>query len=223
MPEVIRARGTRHSRGTRLVGVASALLLTATLAACSSGGSADSGGGDEAGYYGSVISNPYVVPETPELQDTDGADYSLAGSTDKPLTIVFFGYTNCPDICKMVMANIASGMTRLDDDQRKQVDVAFVTTDPARDDGPTLRRYLDRYGDGMIGLTGPLDDLVTLGDAFHVYMKRERKLPSGGYDVSHTTHYFALNSDNEVPVTWSQDTAPADFANDVVKLLEEES
>ena len=49
------------------------------------------------------------------LTDTDGASYSLADETDKPLTLLFFGYTNCPDICQMVMANIASALARLDD------------------------------------------------------------------------------------------------------------
>ena len=52
---------------------------------------------------------------TVPLTDTDGAPYSLAAQTDKPLTLLFFGYTNCPDICQMVMANIASALARLDE------------------------------------------------------------------------------------------------------------
>ena len=71
-------------------------------------------GGDDEQLTGAVLTEPYVVPATP-LTDTDGSSYSLADSTDRRLTLVFFGYTHCPDICPAVMADLASAMTRLDD------------------------------------------------------------------------------------------------------------
>ncbi len=111
---------------------------------------------------GAVLDQPYVVPATP-LTDTDGASYSLADSTDKRLTLVFFGYTHCPDICPLVMSTLASAVSRLDDADRDQVDVVFVTTDPARDTDQVLRNYLDRYDPTFIGLTGPLTDIVQVG------------------------------------------------------------
>ncbi len=114
-------------------GLVAALLVVGLLAGC---------GGDDAdaeeGYHGAVLEQQYVAPDIP-LTDTDGAPYSLAADTDKPLTLVFFGYTHCPDICQVVMANLASAMTRLDERDREQVEVVFVTTDPARDDEQTLR------------------------------------------------------------------------------------
>ena len=85
----------RRSLAAVLVGVA--LLATAC-------------GGDEE-LTGAVLTEPYIVPTT-SLTDTDGASYSLADSTDKRLTLVFFGYTNCPDICQVVMSTLASAMTR---------------------------------------------------------------------------------------------------------------
>ena len=84
-------------------------------------------------FHGAVLDEPYVVPQT-TLTDTDGERYSLAADTDRPLTLVFFGYTHCPDICQVVMSSLASAMTRLDEQDRERVDVVFVTTDPARDD-----------------------------------------------------------------------------------------
>jgi protein SCO1/2 len=176
----------------------------------------------EDGFNGSEPSNPYDAPAT-QLRDTDGTAYSLTEQTTKPVTLVFFGFTNCPDICNMVMANITQSLLRLDEDDRDDVDVVFVTTDPARDDGPTLRRYLDAYDDGFIGLTGKLDDLVTVGDAFHVFMEREAKLPTGGYDVTHTTHVFAVDSSDQVPVLWSRETTPAQLAADLHLLLHPKS
>jgi protein SCO1 len=195
-----------------LLGVllASAALV---LTACSEAPPAPDGA-----FNGSQPSTAYAVPGT-QLRDADGAAYSLVEQTTKPVTLVFFGFTNCPDICNLVMANIASGLLRLDEDDRDDVDVVFVTTDPARDDGPTLRRYLDAFNDRFIGLTGPLDDIVDIGEAFHVFMKREPKLPTGGYNVSHTTHYFAVDGNDQVPVLWSADTTPAQLAADLHKLL----
>ncbi len=80
-----------------------------------------------------------------QLTDTDGQPYSLVDDDTKPLTLVFFGYTHCPDICPMVLSNLASALTRLDDDDKSNVQVVFVTTDPSRDTPEVLRHYLDRY------------------------------------------------------------------------------
>ena len=194
-----------------------ALLL---LAGCSSasGGSSD----DTGGLHGTRLGQPYAVPAAP-LTDTEGAAYSLADQTDKPLTLVFFGYTNCPDICQMVMANIASALTRLDADERKRVEVAFVTTDPARDDRATLRDYLARFGDGLVGLTGRLPQILDVGESFHIYIDKGPKLASGGYEVTHDTHVFAIDGDDEVPVLWDADTSAADLADDISTLLKADS
>jgi len=154
------------------------------------------------------------------LTETDGADYTLTEDTDRPLTLVFFGFTNCPDICNFVMANLAQSMTRLSDDDRAGVDVVFVTTDPARDDERTLRRYLDQFDDGFLGLTGELPELMKVGDAFHVFFEKGKRLPTGGYDVAHTTHVFAIDEGDEVSVVWDADTTGAEFATDIHTLLD---
>jgi protein SCO1/2 len=176
------------------------------------------GGGDEE-LSGAVLTEPYVVPATP-LTDTEGAAYSLAGDTDKRLTLVFFGYTNCPDICQVVMQTLASAMTRLDDADREQVDVVFVTTDPARDDETVLRDYLDHFDPGFVGLTGPLPTIVDIGNALAIAVEQGEKLPSGGYDVTHGTSVLGIDSDDEVPIVWTQGTSATQFASDVHQLLD---
>jgi protein SCO1/2 len=191
--------------------VALLLLLGLTLTGC---GGNDVQAGD---LHGRILDPPFEVAAT-ALVDTDGSSYSLTADTDKRLTLVFFGYTNCPDICGTVMGNLASAMTRLDSKDRDQVDVVFVTTDPERDTGPVLRRYLDRYDKSFIGVTGPIDEIAAVGRSIAVGMGE--KLPTGGYDVdAHTTQVTAIDSDDEAPMYWSQSTTSQQFAADIHTLL----
>ena len=101
-------------RRTALV-LAGTVALTGLLAGC--GQSADQGPVanvsvlDDDGMNGVVLPDPYETADV-TLTATDGSSYQLAGDTDQPLTLVFFGYTHCPDICQVVMADIASALTR---------------------------------------------------------------------------------------------------------------
>ncbi|MFE6645965.1 SCO family protein [Nocardioides sp. NPDC057772] len=165
---------------------------------------------------------PYQLADT-ALTDTDGEPYSLATDADKPLTLVFYGYTQCPDECPLVMSSLTAALTRLDDAERKQVDVVFITTDPARDTTEVLEKYLERYDDDFIGLTGDLKDIVTLAESMRLYVGEADRLPSGGYDLGvHDTHVSAVTG-GEARVVWSMNTSPKQFADDIHHLLEEET
>jgi protein SCO1 len=197
-----------------------ALALLAGLAGLTGcAGNSGNAAQPEGELRGAVLDTPYVVPPAP-LTDTTGAAYSLTRDTDKPLTLVFFGYTKCPDICQVVMSSVASALTRLDEADRERVDVVFVTTDPARDTRPVLRDYLDNFDRTFVGLTGDLDAIVALGKPLAVAVEEGEKLPSGGYDVVHSTHVSGINADDEVSIVWTQGTSAADFASDIHQLLQ---
>ena len=202
-------------RGTLVAAVLGAALV---LGSCASG---DQPVGAE-GYHGTAAKNPLDVP-TSALTDTDGADFSLAAQTTKPVTVLFFGYTNCPDICQMVMSNIASALSRLDDGERHDVEVVFVTTDPARDDEAALRTYLDRFDESFVGLTGTLTKIEQVAEQLGVFLAQGRKLASGGYEVDHGTYVFAIDGDDQVPLLWNESTSAADLADDLRTLLKAES
>jgi protein SCO1/2 len=188
------------------------LLGLALLSACSE---------EPAEFTGTRLDHPYQVPDT-DLTDTAGEPYSLAADTDKPLTLVFFGYTSCPDYCPLVMNSISAALNRLDDDQRGQVDVVFVTTDPARDDEEALRSYLDGYGADFVGLTGRLSTIVDVAEPLHLYVNDGKKLPSGGYDLGgHSTYTLGITEDDEAVALWDQETTAVEFANDIETLLDE--
>ncbi|MEI5673806.1 MULTISPECIES: SCO family protein [unclassified Nocardioides] len=171
-----------------------------------------------------------VVPDRPfeigaqQLTDTDGEPVSLADGADARLTLVFFGYTHCPDICPATMQTIASALTRLSDADRKQVGMTFVSTDPTRDTAPVLRRYLDRYDPSFVGLTGDIATVAELGKTVGIYVvEGEEGKPLTDEELGgHGTQVLALDGSGEVPVYWGQDTSSAEYAADIEMLLGED-
>ena len=145
----------------------------------------------------------------------------LVGLIPLALTLVFFGYTMCPDVCQLVMADVANALNRLEPAEREQVAMTFVTTEPARDDAATLRTYLDRFDPSFEGLTGPLPRIVELGEAVGVPIAKGQKLPSGGYEVDHGTHVLGMTDDGTVPILWTQGTPPELVADDIRRILAE--
>jgi protein SCO1/2 len=174
--------------------------------------------------------NATVVPDRPfvlgseSLTDTDGADYTLATDSDKRLTLVFFGYTQCPDICPATMQTIASAMTRLSDADREQVGMTFVSTDPTTDTPQVLRRYLDRLDPSFVGLTGDLDEIVALGRSVGVFVSEGEAGQALTEEErgAHGSQVLALDAEGEVPAYWDQDTSAAEYAEDIHTLLGED-
>lgn len=169
---------------------------------------------------GTVLDPPFTVSSTP-LVDTEGDAFSLTEDTEKDLTLVFFGYTSCPDICGQVMATLTGTLARLDEAQKEQLDVVFVTTDPARDDEAAVADYVDAFDPSIVGLTGDLDDIIEVARSMAVAVDQGEKLPSGGYEVTHGTRVLAIDADDESTMMWDQDVSQAELAGDVTLLLDE--
>ena len=211
---------SRRRAGTAAVALAALLALTACGGAGDDGNAVVSGfsSSDEDGMEGAVLTEPYTWPEA-TLVNSRGEDLDLRAGLAKPLTMVFFGYSRCPDICQAVMADLASAVARLDESEAEEIDVWFVTTDPARDDPATLRSYLDRFNPAFEGLTGPLDDIVEVAEAVHVPVERGQRLPSGGYEVNHGTPILGVTPDGSVPIVWTEGTSTARLAADIHTIL----
>jgi protein SCO1/2 len=196
------------------------------LAGC---GGSGSGGGASMELTGTPLDPPFEVSSTP-LVDTDGAAYSLTEDTDKDLTLVFFGYTHCPDICGQVMATLAGTLARLDEEQKERLDVVFVTTDPARDDRATVQDYVDAFDPSIVGVTGDLGDIVSVAASMKVaigYFDADgteilpADLPASGYEVDHGTQVFGIGPDDGVDTYWGSDVSQAQLTRDVTMLLDQ--
>jgi protein SCO1 len=176
--------------------------------------------GDPNGLRGATLDRPYALPAR-SLTDTGGNEFNLVTSTKKPVTLVFFGYTNCPDVCPTVMADVASALTKLDKPVRDDVQLLFITTDPARDTGPVIRKYLDRFDPSFVGLTGSLTEIKDIAQAVGVPVEGMNKLPSGGYEVGHGAQVLGFGQDDKASVLWLSNAAIGDLAHDFTKLVED--
>src|SRR5437868_6370867 len=121
----------------RLALALTAGLLVGLLAGCASSGRPVAQGAGvtangEKGWHGTTVPDGYPLPTVP-FTDTRGAATTLADEARTPVTLVFFGYTHCPDICNVVLANMASALRGASPDVRKDVRLVFVSTDPQRD------------------------------------------------------------------------------------------
>lgn len=195
--------------------VAAVLIALVALSGCGGGGS------KSVDLSGTVVDPPYTV-SSDALTTADGAAYSLSKDTTSTLTLVFFGYTHCPDICPAVLSSIASGIAKLTPEQQDQVRLLFITTDPKRDTPAVLADYVSRFSPNFIGLTGELDTILKVAKPLHIYVDGGEELPGGGYDPnSHGSQIFGINAKHEAPIFWGAETSPAQFANDFRFLIEE--
>lgn len=173
-------------------------------------------GTDNHGYTGGYLADPYPL-STVALPGTGPGEFRLEGATG-PLTVLFFGYTHCPDECIVMMSTISQALARLEAAQRDQVRVVFVTTDPDRDDAAVLREFLDRFGDGYRGLTGPIERIRAFAEPLHVFIGA-RSSDGTGYEVDHSTYAYGITPAG-ARVIWSLGISPSAMAGDIGALLQ---
>jgi protein SCO1 len=193
------------------------LLISGCIAAPS--GPTGQRNADPAGYTGgSSLPEPYSMPEI-SLTDTSGRPYNLATTPSKPVTLLFFGYTNCPDVCITVLSDVALTLQRLAPADRDQIQFIFITTDPARDKEKQIRRYLDRFNSSFVGLTGSLPMIKRAATQVGVDIQGMKKLPSGGYEVGHSAQVIGFSRNSGV-VLWTPGTPIAALKHDFALLVE---
>jgi protein SCO1 len=198
-----------------------AVVVLLLISGCISAPSGPTGqrNADPAGYSGgSSLPEPYSMPEV-SLTDTSGRPYNLATTPSKPVTLLFFGYTHCPDVCITVLSDVALALQRLTPADRDQIQFIFVTTDPARDKEKQIRRYLDRFNPAFVGLTGPLPMIKRAATQVGVDIQGMEKLPSGGYEVGHSAQVIGFSRDSGV-VLWTPGTPIAALKQDFALLVE---
>jgi protein SCO1/2 len=175
-------------------------LLLPIAAACSSSDDGDGrtivlDPGNRPRYQGVLVQPTLQKPDIP-LVDTAGQPFDLRAETDGYLTLLFVGYTHCPDICPMHMHDIAQALKQLPADVTERIRVVFVTADPERDTPEALRKWLDLFNPEFIGLTGEREQTDAFQRALHIEPATRTDLGGGRYAVNHAAYVMAFTNDN---------------------------
>ncbi|HSG81600.1 MAG TPA: SCO family protein [Gemmatimonadota bacterium] len=194
-----------------------ALVAVAGLAATACAPGPDAGAGD---YRGRMLPAPREKPDF-SLLDTGGQEYSFAQETEGYVTLVFFGYTYCPDVCPIHMANIAAVLKNLPFELRQQFKVIFITTDPDRDTPERMRAWLDAFDPSFVGLRGTVEEVNEIAAAMWLPPAVRVDVEGGGYEVGHSANVVAFTKDNMAHVMYPFGTRQADWAHDLPKLASE--
>jgi protein SCO1/2 len=151
----------------------------------------------------------------------DGQPLEFRADTRGTLTFLFFGYTNCPDVCPLHMANLAAALRSLPVEQARKVRVVFVTTDPERDTPERLRSWLDGIDSSFIGARGPAPVVEAAQRSLGMMAaSRDPQVPgSAGYTVSHGAHLWAFTPDDSAHVVYPMGIQRNDLAADIPLLL----
>ena len=189
-----------------------ALLLAAlsALSAC------DKLGGAKSPFQGVDVTGSDIAREF-RLHDAAGKPRSLPDFRGK-VVVMTFGYTHCPDVCPLTLANLASARKKLGEDG-KDVQVLFVTVDPARDKPELLREYVPAFDPTFIGLTGTPDEVAAVTKEFRVYAAVHPGKPGEDYTVDHSAQMFAFDKAGKIRLVFAPDMKSDAIASDLRILL----
>lgn len=182
--------------------------LALVAAACS---------GPTSGELTGVVYDEPVAKPSFALTDLDGQPYDFVAETEGKLTLLFFGYTSCPDICPVHLAQIAEVF-----DQQPRIaraaEVVFVTVDPERDTPEVMRAWLDRFDSRFVGLTGTIEELDAAQEAAGLALAI-RDEGDEDYLVGHASQVLAFAPDGLGYSVYPFGTLQSDWLNDLPILV----
>jgi protein SCO1/2 len=165
---------------------------------------------------GTFLPAPKVLADF-HLVDTTGAPATVATLRGHP-TLVFFGFTHCPDVCPTtlaILADVQKQVTR--DDNPKGLKVALISVDPERDTPAQLGSYIASFGGDLIGLTGTAPEIVNVSRNFGVASSKV-DLGGGNYTMDHSATIFAVDSGGRVIAVFTPPFHAAALRSDVERL-----
>lgn len=187
--------------------LAVALLVVVALTAC---------GGPS--FRGSVLDEPVQVRDF-VLVDQNGDSFWLSDQQGN-VVLLFFGYTQCPDVCPTTLATWRQVHEALGDDAER-VRFVFVTVDPERDTPERLGLHVNAFNPDFIGLTGTPEGLAPVYEIFDVYHEKDTESGSAaGYLINHTATTFVLDPEGRWRLRETFGTEAEDIVHDIRQLLE---
>lgn len=155
-----------------------------------------------------------------------GGKFSLVDQNGKPFTdanlkgkwsLVFFGYTHCPDVCPTALNDLALALDQLGD-KKKDVDIVFISVDPERDTQAVLKSYVESFGAPIEGLTGSAQEVAQAANDYKVYYAKHPR-SDGGYDMDHSALIYIMDPEGRFTATFTPDDTSDTMAARLKKLV----
>jgi protein SCO1 len=175
-----------------------------------------SGGGPTASFKAVDITGAEYARKL-SLPDGDGQMRSLEEFKGK-VVVVFFGYTQCPDVCPTTLTELAEVRRSLGADGDK-VQGIFVSVDPERDTAPVLKAYVANFGSGFVGLRGTPEQVKEAAKEFKVFYSKVPGKTDTSYTVDHTAGSYIFDAQGRVRLFSRYGSGPKALAGDIQQLL----
>jgi protein SCO1 len=169
-------------------------------------------------YHGLLIESPPPLSDFTLIAD-DGEVGSLRDHRGK-LTVLYFGYTYCPDVCPATMFELKRMMEELGK-KGEDVQVIMVSVDPERDKPEQLGDYVKSFHPTFIGMTGNDDELLGITTQLGIFYERHEGTPDSGYLVDHTATVSVMDRDGRLRLVFPFGTTGAEMAADMRQLLKQ--
>jgi protein SCO1 len=210
LPDIPRTGASALSRSSLMLFVLVS-TITVVMTGCSEGSHEFSG----------AVSDPPPVVQDFVLTNQHGDDFQM--STDsKDVSIIFFGYTLCPDVCPTTLSDMIKAKRALGADAAR-VSFIWITVDPERDTPQVLSQRIQVFDPEFVGLSGSRESLKEVWDDFGIVAERDDSQGSAaGYLISHTSNTFLVDRDMKNRVVFPFGTASDDIAADIAAILREQ-
>ncbi|GAA2432041.1 SCO family protein [Streptomyces pulveraceus] len=170
-----------------------------------------------------ALDQPFTKPDL-VLTDTHGKKYDLRERTKGKPTLIYFGYTNCPDVCPLIMSNIAIAKKSLPEADQEKLQVVFVTTDPERDTPSSLGKWLKAQDPSFTGLTGDFPAIQAGARQIGIGIDAPKKEKDGTVVSMHGSQVIAFSPKTDKGyLVYSEDTSPDDYTKDLPKIIKGET
>ncbi|MFE5809920.1 SCO family protein [Streptomyces sp. NPDC056491] len=215
-------------RTTRVTVAALLAAATLTLTACGgeppkTGSVTQIAGGQSRTKAATVLDRPFGKPEL-VLTDTTGNPWNLREQTKGRPTLIYFGYTSCPDVCPLTMSNIAVAKKALPKADQDNLRVVFVTTDPERDTPESLGAWLKAQDPSFVGLTGDFATIQAAARSLGIGIEAATKDANGDVVSMHGAQVIAFSpKTDEGYLLYGEGTTVDDYTKDLPKLIKGEN
>lgn len=170
------------------------------------------------GFAGTELATALRKPGD-QFRDSHGRPFRLDSATAGKVTLLMFGYTNCPDVCPVHLANLAAVLDKMPDEVQRNVVVVFVSIDPARDSLPALNAWVKGFDPSFVGLTAPDSTIAAVERGLQLPPSLPGRRTGSGYTVGHSSEVIAFTRDGWGRVAYPFGTRQKEWAHDLPLLV----